>query len=706
MEASKEGQYYVVKKGDSLWGIAKHFGYNVEQLAAHNELAGKQKRLIQIGQRIYLPDGKANPDLKLSVKLVGLSNKPIKNAKLKLSHDGKETELITDSSGWLHGFDIQDHLKGLKIEFENYECKWQKILDEENLPLGEKILQINILTDLLKGRTFRKDGPALIPDNNTGTEIKKETPQPKVETNPKKDLQNIAAQPVVKETRTNDGTPTTINAPLFASENLYLKKGNEKFRQALIEAAKRYGFTPHSLAAIINAEAAKSKDGTWIENSAAAGSSARGLGQFLPAAWYEYVAKDGTLGNTEALKQIGTKKLQAANGTLYKIDGKNTTEVNRPIRNTILEWRDNGLYSIDAIASYAEDNLKYLKDRGIDTGALPPDEKAKIAYVMHHEGRGGGLLYLRGKFGKPPESLPDEAQTKLTKQLRTKSDDGTARAKRLADRFGGDYVKAYYYFLANHADTKVRVKNFMLKSDGFQERSAYEVIESVAGISISKPATESPPQKPSKEKLPAPAKPAEVLPEASVGGVPSWHDPLMECVIRVGGYRDSESSPDSARRKSLFDGGGRAKRHTGIDLATVSGTPVFAVANGEVLHAGPGGNYGNVILIKVNINDLPPQQKLYVESISGIVGNTIYFMYAHLSEVAVKKLPKRVCPVYVGQLIGKTGDTGNAKGMTEVGPYRAEKYGGHLHFEVRRSASLARGQGRWFDPKPFLTKCD
>ncbi|HYD62337.1 MAG TPA: LysM peptidoglycan-binding domain-containing M23 family metallopeptidase [Noviherbaspirillum sp.] len=706
MEASKEGRYYVVKKGDSLWGIAKHFGYNVEQLAAYNDLTGKQKRLIHVGQKIHLPDGKAGPDLKLSVKLVGLSNKPIKNAKLKVAHDGKEIELKTDSSGWLHGLDIQDHLKGLKIEFENYQCKWQKILDEEILPLGEKILQINILTDLIRGRTFRKDGPALVPDKQTGAEVKKDTPQPRAEPSHKKDLQNIAAQPVVKETRTSNGVPTTINAPLFASENLYLNKGNEKFRQALIETAKRYGFTPHSLAAIINAEAAKTKDGTWIEDSAAEGSSARGLGQFLPAAWYEYVAKEGTLGNPEALKKIGATKLRAKNGTLYKIDGKDATEVSRSTRNIILEWRNNGIYSIDAIASNAEDSLKYLSNNGISTSALPPDEKAKISYVMHHEGRKGGLLYLQGKFGKTPESSVDDAKTKLAKQLRTKSDNGTARAKRLADLFGGDYVKAYYYFLANHTDAKVRVKNFMLKSEGFQERSGYEVIESVAGISISRPSSGALSQNPSNEKSSDSSKPTEVMPEASVGGVPSWHDPLKGCVIRIGGYRDSESSPDSARKKSLFDGGGRAKRHTGIDLAAASGTPVFAVANGEVLHADLGGTYGNVILLKVNINDLPPQQKKYAESIPGIVNNSIYFMYAHLSEMAVKVISKKVCPVHAGQVIGKTGDTGNAKGMTDEGPYSTIKHGGHLHFEVRRSDNLAKGQGKWFDPKPFLVKCD
>lgn len=699
----REGRYYVVKKGDSLWGIARHFNYDIEKLAAYNGLTGKKKSLIAIGQRIYFPDGVTSPDLKLSVKVVGLSSKPVKNAKLRVTHDGKESEIEADGLGWLHGLHIQDHLKGLKIEFLNYESKWENILKEDILPLGEKILQINILTDLIKGRTLKKEGPPLLPDRSVGSEIRKDTPQPKAPAAPDKHLPSVPAQPVVLQTRTSDGLPATINAPLFASENLYLKKGNEKFRQALIDSAKRYGFTPHALAAIINAEAAKTKDGTWIETSAAAGSSARGLGQFLPAAWFEYIAKEGTLGNKEALKKIGTTKLFAANKTLYKVEGKKQVEIDDSTKTTILDWRDNGAYSIDAIASYAEDNLNYLSKKGINAKALPPDEKIKIAYIMHHEGSRGGLLYLRGRLGGTDGLTPDQAEAKLAKQFRTRSDDGLEKAKAIANRFEGDYIKAYYYFIANHTDTMVRVKNFILQSEGFQERSAYEVIQSLSGIAIEKPSAVK--ESSAVEPLTV-RQPREIEPNKNVGGTPVWCDPLAHCSVRTGGYRDSESNPKNARLKSLFEGGGRVNKHTGLDLAAVPGTDIFAVANSEVLYAGMGGNYGNIILLKVNINDLPRLQKRYAESISGILNGAIYFMYAHLSKIAIKKTRTGFNSVCAGQIIGKTGDTGNAKGMTEIGPFRYEKYGAHLHFEVRRSQSLKKGQGEWFDPKPFLNKCN
>lgn len=701
-----EGRYYVVKHHDSLWGIAKHFGYSIEQLAAHNGLTGKRKTLISIGQKIYLPDGKPEPELRLDVKIIGLSSKPVRHAKIRLRHDGKTSETKTDEQGWLHRLSIQDHTKGLKIEFENIEGRWQSIFDDQILPLGEKRLHINIGTYLLKGRTVRKTGPTILPDQHIAIDIKRKTPQPAAPFKPSRPLPEVPATPLNMDVRTDDGVPTTIVAPLFASENLALQKGNEKFRQAIIDAAKRYHFTPHALAAIIQAEAAKEKDGSWKEASVAGGSSARGLGQFLPAAWFQYVAKVGTLGNVEAMKLTGANKLEALNGTLYKVVGKTQTEVSTAMQTTILSWRDHGGYSIDAIGAYAEDNLSLLKTHGIDATNLSPDEKVKIAYIMHHEGPKDGVLYLRGELHHLDKSGKDLAR-KLSRQFKTKNDDGTAKARALAARFGGDYTKAYYYFLANHTETFVRTTNFMLKHEGFRERSAFDVIQTVSGIKIEKPNDEATQQKNLPEQstadLPKIAE-QEIGPADGIGGIPEWSDPLDRCSIRIGGYADSVTDPANARAKSLF--GGRGGKHKGIDLCSIPGTPIKAVANGEIVYLGKGASYGNVILLKVNINDLPPAKKQYAQIIPAVENETIYFMYAHLSEIGIEKTGKSPTPVKVGQIIGKTGDTGNAKGMTEVDCKSDPKYGAHLHFEARRSASLKKGQGKWFDPLPFLNKCN
>jgi len=86
-------------------------------------------------------------------------------------------------------------------------------------------------------------------------------------------------------------------------------------------------------------------------------------------------------------------------------------------------------------------------------------------------------------------------------------------------------------------------------------------------------------------------------------------------------------------------------RHTGLDFVVKTGTDVMAAANGVVVKAGSEGAYGNAITIKHD--------------------NGMKTMYAHLSKIKVKVGQQ----VTVGELIGKSGSTGNSTGP-------------HLHFEV------------------------
>ena len=86
--------------------------------------------------------------------------------------------------------------------------------------------------------------------------------------------------------------------------------------------------------------------------------------------------------------------------------------------------------------------------------------------------------------------------------------------------------------------------------------------------------------------------------------------------------------------------------HSGCDFAVPVGTEVLAVADGTVANANWGQAYGTQI----------------VEAL----GDGTFFIYAHLSKSLVKpgdKLSK-------GQVIGKSGNTGNSSGP-------------HLHTELR-----------------------
>jgi len=87
-------------------------------------------------------------------------------------------------------------------------------------------------------------------------------------------------------------------------------------------------------------------------------------------------------------------------------------------------------------------------------------------------------------------------------------------------------------------------------------------------------------------------------------------------------------------------------KHTGIDIAAPIGTPVIAVAAGEVLYAESMRGYGNVLMIDH--------------------GGNLLTVYGHLSRMDVGEGQT----VRQGQVIGGVGNTGVSTGS-------------HLHFEVR-----------------------
>ena len=104
----------------------------------------------------------------------------------------------------------------------------------------------------------------------------------------------------------------------------------------------------------------------------------------------------------------------------------------------------------------------------------------------------------------------------------------------------------------------------------------------------------------------------------------------------------------SSRYKSMSSI--RNSAHTGLDIATSSGTPIKAAASGTVVYAGwrggYNGGYGNLVAIDH--------------------GNGVQTLYGHCSKIYVSVGQK----VSQGQSIAAVGSTGNSTGP-------------HLHFEVR-----------------------
>lgn len=90
----------------------------------------------------------------------------------------------------------------------------------------------------------------------------------------------------------------------------------------------------------------------------------------------------------------------------------------------------------------------------------------------------------------------------------------------------------------------------------------------------------------------------------------------------------------------------RKSNHTGLDIATKSGTPIKVIASGKVTCASYQGAYGNLVKISH--------------------GNGVETWYAHTSKMYVSVGQK----VEAGQTIAAVGSTGNSTGS-------------HLHLEIR-----------------------
>ena len=95
--------------------------------------------------------------------------------------------------------------------------------------------------------------------------------------------------------------------------------------------------------------------------------------------------------------------------------------------------------------------------------------------------------------------------------------------------------------------------------------------------------------------------------------------------------------------------------HTGLDLATSTGTPIYASASGTVTFAGTQGGYGKLVIIDH--------------------GNGYQTYYAHCSAIYVTAGQK----VNQGDNISAVGSTGNSTGP-------------HVHFEIRYNGSTLNPQ--------------
>lgn len=218
--------------------------------------------------------------------------------------------------------------------------------------------------------------------------------------------------------------PTTPNRP--AGE---LTLGvNERYRSALLLAERRTGIDAAALAGLINAEAARDRQGRWVADSYNPDSGARGLTQFLAGTWADRATTAGTYLNELAVER----------GYVRRERGGGFTVVDRP---SLLALRNDPTASIVSAAEYGRDNLASLERLGLLPANLTDDQRARYMYYAHHEGLAGAVRLLTDSR----EATEDQARRALVM--------GRGRARALASmRQHGSYAAAFRAWTEERAE--------------------------------------------------------------------------------------------------------------------------------------------------------------------------------------------------------------------------------------------------------------
>lgn len=665
---------YTVQTGDSLWKISRKFNINIHELASINRLNTKaEQHIIHPGQVLNLPTKDKPYDTQLDLKLYDLAWRPLKSAKVRLMFDSKTHGYVTDGTGSVAGLLIEDSSKGIKVELQHLNQKdYIVIANHEKLPLGKKTLKISSREMIVKGSTSAEKGT----QQSTKQQEKEKAKQGSKESSKSgadKNTKEKTQPEINKTTRTEGGAPTSVSNIGNVSEGLRLPPEAEQYRDYIIDTAKKYGFQPEGLAALIYAES------RWKASASnASGSGAVGLGQFKPNTWLTMCTDPQSKVYQMLTKKYSYKTLEYTGGKLYGVLPSDIKE--EVSRSAVLELRINPEYNIDLIGLYDKRGIDSIATALPSTSTLEPDEVIKLAYLIHHNGENGAYdIIMNGVqvAGNYKVYTDEDLKVRLKNNV---SSDVYHRYLSIDERGRTAYVA----WLITHYNSIIVPDDYRV----IPKKQKSNLKDILKKLNPNFEINTNLPEPNVRSTSPSVQQPDNNAPTQSSE---KWHNPMDICKIRT----HKLPSPVGASFGSdvRHDSQGRPKAHQGVDIEAAPGTPIYSVADGRVAFVKNNGDYGMQLCIIVHTNDLP-QEKNNLCQYEDEKLNVVYFFYAHLSEINSNLSGNSL--VKCGDIIGRTGSTGNANNMTSI------LLGSHLHFEVRKIERTGRGIANRIDPAPFI----
>lgn len=296
-------------------------------------------------------------------------------------------------------------------------------------------------------------------------------------------------------------------------DNLRLGRNNV-YRQQILDASKRLGLIPQALCALMDCEAGKvtetvpvlNADGTpakdkkgrplkktvrelWNANAGNAESGAAGLTQFLASTWLAHVLIPGYYIHEKSVANGWVKQVADAKGKkqwmFVLADGATTTKPYSKRQSDAnvkkcLAMRMDPAWSINAAADYGNTNLKVLERSGFKLSGLSDMDRAKLMYLLHHEGEGAGPMFLKntlatGRGGVV--ALRKKFVMQLGRDGEAKVDDHVTSAK-------GDVEFAYRRWLSKYVDNNFRQATKYFFKNPVSPKDLSDLAEMIGGEAV------------------------------------------------------------------------------------------------------------------------------------------------------------------------------------------------------------------------------